>query len=233
MPEYMDELSRKDSVFLRNDVSAVELMPVLKKWGVVAVPRYVDGGLLLGIEEEFEALFALKSKEIHVQQLPVYRSIRIPRHCVKQDRFPLTASVFENSLLKTIAHSYFSDLKRFYYEIHLQHDYVGFNDFYNYLHFDVIHTLKFFLYLTDTTTQNGAFHCIPGTQRISALKRDAIGNPYIYKNRKLTLDLPLSKDQAIPIEGQAGTLLIFDSDIFHCAGEVLEGERKIMRTHSR
>jgi ectoine hydroxylase-related dioxygenase (phytanoyl-CoA dioxygenase family) len=96
---------------------------------------------------------------------------------------------------------------------------------------DKIRTLKFFIYLTDTTEENGAMGAVPGSQvancahRLECLKSDpdyrAVTNV-------------MSDAKTVPVEGPAGTLFIFDSDITHSAGHVRPGkERRILRGHTR
>jgi hypothetical protein len=104
----------------------------------------------------------------------------------------------------------------------------------NILHFDKLRALKFFLYLTDTTADNGAFSCIPGSH-VAAQERVRLhlaeGRPLRdLKNR----DLPDFTGKDVPVEGKAGSLIVFDSDVLHRAGDVKPGLiRRVIRTHCR
>ncbi len=117
--------------------------------------------------------------------------------------------------------------------IFIAKDVVGAKHVANDMHFDVIPTLKFLIYLTDTTESNGAFTCVPGTHEQTKSIRKNNNNKINFENREFTRDLKYKDSDIIPIVGKAGTLIIFTSETFHKAGNVSEGERKIMRGHSR
>ena len=62
----------------------------------------------------------------------------------------------------------------------------------------------------------------------------------IYRNKKNRIKIDHLKlyndvkDKMVPIFGQAGTLIIFDTDIFHMGGTVSSGHtRKVCRLHMR
>ena len=118
-------------------------------------------------------------------------------------------------------------------KIFLCKDVVGSSHVANELHFDVLRTFKFFLYLTDTNEENGAFRVIPGSHQITHYIRKRLGDQITYENRALTRELPMTPKDTMPVIGEAGTLIIFDSDVFHQAGTMREGVRKVMRAHSR
>jgi len=109
-----------------------------------------------------------------------------------------------------------------------------------FLHFDRIPTLKFFFYLTDCNKDNGAFHYVPGSYKLGQQLRTASNaetDVYGKIKNRLEIDFPdlgYTKKNAVPIEGDAGTLFIFHSDLFHYGGAIEEGrEREIMRLHVR
>ena len=104
----------------------------------------------------------------------------------------------------------------------------------NILHFDKLRALKFFLYLTDTTADNGAFSCIPRSH-LAAQKRVCrhLGQGRALKDLK-NRDLPSFSGKDVPVEGKAGSLIVFDSDVLHRAGDVKPGLiRRVIRTHCR
>ena len=97
------------------------------------------------------------------------------------------------------------------------------------------------LYLTDVDKDSAPFSVVPGSHKDgSRLRTRAIekaANEYEkIKNWPLE-DYPesgYSKDDIVPIEGKAGTLIIFDTDIFHLGGNVSNGkERMMIRSHVR
>jgi len=102
------------------------------------------------------------------------------------------------------------------------------------LHFDQIHTLKFLIYLLDTTVQEGAFRAAPGSHRPARLWRQQQLSDGV-KMRDLD-DRPHQDDdlRVHSLEGPAGTVIVFDTDTFHSAGRVAANrQRKVIRGHTR
>ncbi|HIE84168.1 MAG TPA: hypothetical protein EYQ00_10115 [Dehalococcoidia bacterium] len=101
-----------------------------------------------------------------------------------------------------------------------------------YLHFDKIPTLKFMLYLTDCEASSGAFSCIPGSHTLGRrLRLENSDN-----NRIAESNSPFSylHEMIEPINGPAGTFIVFHTDILHCGGRVEDGrERIVARSHFR
>ena len=109
-----------------------------------------------------------------------------------------------------------------------------------FLHFDRIPTLKFFLYLTPVDRNCGAFNYVPGSYKLGTQLRTASNaetDEYGKIKNRLEIDFPdlgYTKKNAVPVEGDAGTMFIFHSDLFHYGGTIEEGrEREIMRLHVR
>jgi hypothetical protein len=48
----------------------------------------------------------------------------------------------------------------------------------------------------------------------------------------MSRDLPAKESDIVSVDGPAGTLIIFDTDVFHRTGTVTEGERRVMRGQS-
>ena len=128
-------------------------------------------------------------------------------------------------------------------EIFVQHDYrndrgVSRNGI---LHFDRISTFKYMLYLTDVEKDCGALSVIPETHldgaylRASA-RKDAQNQYDKIKNWPLVdyPELGYTEDDVVPVCGKAGTLIIFDTDLFHRGGLVEdEKDRLMIRSHIR
>ena len=109
-----------------------------------------------------------------------------------------------------------------------------------FLHFDRLSTFKFFMYLTDCDKDSGAFSYVPDTYQLGKELRTKAwkktGKYGKIKNR-LEIDYPdlgYKQEDAVPVEGPAGTLFAFHSDVFHVGGGVKEGlERRVIRHHYR
>ena len=149
--------------------------------------------------------------------------------------------------------------KGFYDSIYSTYDYkfdgnIGRN---GYLHFDRNASLKYFFYLNDVTKENGAFFIQPGSNKLGKeLRKKAWGkriptpNDSIIKKllikffgksfkevkNRLEIDYPelYKPEKLIPVEGKAGTLIVFDSDIFHQGGKINKkgAERIVLRMHN-
>lgn len=149
--------------------------------------------------------------------------------------------------------------KGFFNNIYSTNDYkfdgnIGRN---GYLHFDRNASLKYFLYLNDVTKDNGAFFIQPGSHKLGKELREKAWGKWIptpndsiikkllikffgksfkeVKNR-LEIDYPelYKPEKLIPVEGKAGTLIVFDSDIFHQGGKINKkgAERIVLRMHN-
>ena len=96
-------------------------------------------------------------------------------------------------------------------------------------HTDETYFLKFFIYLTDVTTDHGPLNIAPGTHIESKKKRhDWIKNNNNYLNRN-KIDRT-HENSFIPLTANAGCLIIFDTDVVHKAGIIQNGKtRKVIR----
>ena len=167
----------------------------------------------------------------------------------------LQKNVFSKPWMKELFLTYNNKIsKGFFNSIYSTHDYkfdgsIGRN---GYLHFDRNLSLKYFLYLNDVTKENGAFFIQPNSHKLGKELREKAWGKFIptpndnflklfgkhfsvVKNR-LELDYPELYDYSklIPVEGKAGTLIVFDSDVFHQGGKInKEGEERIvLRMHN-
>jgi hypothetical protein len=149
-------------------------------------------------------------------------------------QFPATHRLFfETSLMRSVADAVLGPRNQLNHEIFFTHDQprpFTIND----LHFDRIPTLKYFLYLTDTTASNGAFDAVPGSHLFSKQIREGALTRGVRVHDIPNQDLPADLGHPLPIEGNAGTMIVFHTDVFHRGGHVQEGqERHVMRGHTR
>jgi len=172
----------------------------------------------------------------------------------------LQKNVFSKPWMKELFLTYNKKTsKGFFNSIYSTHDYkfdgsIGRN---GYLHFDRNVSLKYFLYLNDVTKENGAFFIQPNSHKLGKELREKAWGRFIptpndnllkkvllklfgkhfsvIKNR-IELDYPEIYDskKLIPVEGKAGTLIVFDSDVFHQGGKINKkgAERIILRMHN-
>jgi len=126
-----------------------------------------------------------------------------------------------------------------------------------FLHFDRNRSLKFFLYLNDVTEENAAFYIQVKSNLIGSKLRKAawrnmcpypadgfflksvkkiFGMKYSDVKNRIELDYPdfFDSTKLKPVEAKGGTLIVFDSDLFHKGGQIRKQgmERLVIRMHS-
>ena len=100
-------------------------------------------------------------------------------------------------------------------------------------HFDRIPALKFMLYLNDLNFVNGAFQLSKGShhwvnQKLSKSRPKHGSNGYLELTRKIP---NYFLNNLKPINGKAGTIIIFYTDVIHNQGLVKDGCCQILRSH--
>lgn len=206
----------------------------LQELGVVLLPKFLNEESRLALLEEFEWILNAEENKF-LKKLPMEggRGASINRALIDAQFIPRTAACFEDRFMDQVSSAYYGaqqyDLND---TIYVANDMIGTKHIAQDLHFDVVPTLKFFIYLTDTTAENGAFSCIPGSHKITLDIRKKYGRKISYRNRQLTRDIPLTAEDAKPVEAPGGSLIIFTTETFHKAGKVSQGDRKIMRGHT-
>ena len=83
------------------------------------------------------------------------------------------------------------------------------------------------------TANKGDFEYVPGTHKwVENLRRSDRASENTFENRELSQQLPYQEEDIRAIEVPAGTLFIFDTDMFHRTGTTSVGERRIMKGHT-
>lgn len=110
------------------------------------------------------------------------------------------------------------------------------------LHFDPYHALKFIVYLTDVTKENGAFRYVPGSLEEGRQMRTGNELSETLSSLKHTFEennpdkIQEYEERSLYCEGEAGTLILFDTDLIHGGGiiedETLD-ERVCLMVHNR
>lgn len=177
--------------------------------------------------------------------------------------FQLTRKVIGSQLFRKITQSYFGPHSGFMEVIAFTKDcYPDSDAVYGHMHFDRRHQLKFILYLNDVDESNGPFGCIPGSHQLGqTMFRDAwrkvlgltgmddievdriaatvpedqaeyLTLPCV-SNHSGTLESPTMGRENLLVVGNAGTLVVFDSHIFHHGGLVKPpSERWTLKGHT-
>lgn len=214
--------------------NSTESLEILNRWGLVHIPNYLNPVQVNSLVQEFETCFHYQAEWLKQLDYSVGQGASITREKIDPSVFPITAELFGSPFMAEITNQYLGKPNFLNHEIYVVKDVVGSQHVAQDLHYDKIPTLKFFIYLNDTTEENGAFQCVPGSQTWTREQQQENRSKNVRPERDETRVIPddLAK-QAIPIEGKVGTLIIFHTDTLHGAGIVKSGERWVMRGHSR
>ena len=221
-------------ISLQKNSTNDEILAYLQEYGVLIVENFINYKQTSQLLKDFENIYNSGEKWAENTDYSSGRCCRVNRSLINSQRFTNTTEVFGSDWMKNICNLYLGEKSLLNHEIFLVHDVPNSVHVAQDLHHDKIPTLKFFIYLTDTTTENGSFYCVPGSHQITSEKEKKNRRNFITPDIAKTREIPDEYiSQQIPIEGTAGTLIIFDTDVFHRAGKVSKGERFVMRGHSR
>ena len=197
------------------------------------MPSFLGSNQLEAVRGEAERLLGDEKVGVIERDYHVGRSISVYREQWVPERYPATAALMETPLMREVANGYMGRSCSFNHHFFVTRETTA-NEPITDLHYDRLPTLKFFIYLLDTDRANGAFECVPGSQCIVQEIRD-----YHLRRGVRVVDLPnfaapewLGKP--VPMEGPAGTMIVFTTDVFHQGGVVSPGrERWVVRAHTR
>ncbi len=219
-----------------NNPAPSTILARLKKYGIAIVPSYVDAKTLTQLRKEFDDFFTSPHEAIflkHKHATNVNGKVaRVKRKQLDME-FPATKELFGSEFMDQIVKSYYAPYDyTLNDDIFITHEKPCETPILPW-HYDRQQSLKFFVYLKDTTKKDGAFEYCPGSHREGRYR----ASYHLLKGVKVK-DLPndIPDDELInpvTIEGKAGDMIIFDPDGFHRGGVVAEGgERMVMRGHS-
>jgi hypothetical protein len=214
-----------------NDKVVQHIAGQLREYGIVRVERYTKVSAVAR-----DARTALEN----APPLPPYefgKACRIYNDHIKKHKH--IREFFNTPWMRKVASAYLGRVKSFNSEIFITHDYQTDKGLApnGHLHFDRARALKFFLYLNDVGPKNGPLMFVPKTHKLGAeLRKKAVASAKHYMDIKNHIeDYPdVKHDKPVSVTGKAGTLVVFDSDIFHMGGITSPGkERWVIRAHSR
>lgn len=221
---------------VRNFVSPAHpgALTALREDGVFRVPDHLSPGEVAVLREEFEFIFSRNQAGVRPIDYSLGRGAVCQPEKLEQAQYPALLAVFLADVFRKLASAYLASPFELNRDVFAVEDVVGSRHHANDLHYDVLRTLKFYVYLNDVDMKNGAFTCVPGSHHETARLRTVHGSAITLDNREVTRRLPLEKFAAPePVVGTAGTLIVFDTDVWHQAGTVRTGHRLVMRGHTR
>ncbi len=221
-------------LFSVKNINIDNCLDALNQWGLVHIPNYLSSAQISHLVQEFQKCFNCQYSWLTPFNYSLGQGVSINRKRIDRRILPITSELFGSSFMAKIANGYLGKPNFLNHYIYVVKDVVGSQHVAQDLHYDVTPTLKFFLYLNDTTVNNGAFQCVPGSQSWTRQAQHQNRLMNIRPAQSETRQIPEEiASQAISIEGKAGTMIVFHTDIFHRAGICHTGERWVMRGHSR
>lgn len=221
-----------ESITLSAGVDITDVQELLEDQGIVVLPQYLDVEMVQRLNNEFDRLFEEEPGWIQNLDYAAGRACSLDKEGLDNSSFEETRKLFNRPMMHRLAEDYFDGSYDLNSEIYVTHDLPREHNI-NELHFDRLETLKFFFYLKDTTVENGAFACVPSSHTIAQRIREQ----HLRKGGKV-IELPNKQapetlGDPVPVEGPAGTLIIFTTDVYHRGGQVSKNERRVMRGHTR
>lgn len=216
------------------DVTPAACSTLLAEHGVVCLPKYLTAEDIAALSREFQTCLQQPTDWSKLLDYSLGGGACIDRERIDPAILPATARIFGDRFMAEIADRYLGQPNLLNHEIYVVKDVPGSQHVAQDLHYDRIPTLKFFFYLKDTTVENGAFHCVPSSHLWVREQQRENRQQNRLPPRDQTREIPPELTaKAIPIEGRAGTLIIFHTDTLHRAGIVRSGERWVVRGHTR
>ncbi len=206
---------------------------LVKSVGLVKVTGLLRPGELEELNREFEELLATPREGVRDLGVEGGEARDVMPADLVGEPFPAMVRFFSQPWMQRVSELYWGDERVLNDHIFVTREIPGTRHLAQELHFDVQETLKFFLYLNDVTVDNGAFSCVPGSIDHTRRVRAENGGQLSYENREYSRQHPYKEAEVVPVEAPAGTLIVFTTEVWHRAGRVSQGERRVMRGHTR
>lgn len=221
---------------LSKDSSTVTMLETLKSEGVFKIDSFYPAAI---VEELYKETMTLIDKKAGDYEFG--KNLR-GGDISKFKDYPVIYAAFSAKWMKDLNGAYVGNNNNYCKEIYATYDYLntkglGRN---GYLHFDRFWAFKFFIYLTDIDKTNGAFSCVPGSHIKGKELREGAWNAthnYAAVKNRILYDYDNMKEYETmiePVEAKAGTVIVFDTDVFHMGGKVEDGKKRlVIRSHNR
>jgi hypothetical protein len=206
-------------------------IPVLESDGVFIVENFTQGDELNNLKDEVMTRCS-NSKNYEFGKL--YRGNSLTSYGKNTSIF----QVFNQKWMKDLNDAYYPG-EGYGKAVIATHDYIPTQNWarQGWLHFDRVRSFKFFLYLSDIDISCGALHLSPKSREQGTKLSKFMTEKGLYESKRRLEESSLEYVESFPpepIEGPAGTLIVFDTDTFHKGGVVEEGkERLIVRLHNK
>lgn len=207
---------------------AVELS--LRNFGLCVVDDWVSDTELDRLNIELQRSVANPKTDANADFNP--GKIAVRKRSEIGEALPETHRQFSNPIFEEVARNYVGRHIAFNDDIFIT-DHSADDRVILPLHYDRLWCLKFYLYLKDTSQNDGAFEAIPGSHHAAGRRRRYLLSRGVPAFKLPNREDPVGLKGAYPLEGKAGTLIVFDSDVLHKGGVVGAGGRRlVMRGHT-
>jgi hypothetical protein len=225
----------RENIYREGFTSVDDIVTTVRRWGAIVFPALIQGNTLELLNMEFDRIIALRHRlGVQVDETGNMVNVRLSRSQLGPDLFPTTAEMFGGSWMREITARYFAgqrfELNRDIFVTHLGATQEAIDKPPFALHFDQIQEFKFFIYLSDTDARNGATRIAPGSNQVLARRRkDDLAHMSVTSIPNI---VPEPDCPSLSLDGPAGTLFIFDTNMAHGASHVEAGEtRRTIRGH--
>lgn len=216
---------------LQSDSTPTTIVEFVRDHGIAVIPKYItDADILSKLKTEALAATTSTSSNYNFGNAVRFGPL-LPKI------YPTINGLIKQPDLQEIIKL----VNRTHQETFVTHEFKsGVMERNGYLHFDRTYTFKLFFYLTDVDIDCGPFRAVMDSHHLGKKLRTATKKQttdYGKLRNRPAIDYPelgYTEDDGEPVLGEAGTLIIFDTDTLHKGGLVQPGrERMILRTHSR
>jgi len=210
------------------DINIQETLKALNTDGIVIFENFFNSVELQELNQEYEKILSDKSVQFPENK----NAANINESYLSKNKLHALYSAFFSTQFITLSSEVWGKEFEHCHDIYVMKDIEGSYNIAQDLHFDIIKQLKFFIYLNDIDENNGAFEYVAGSHKWTEKLRENSPNEINFKNREISRNLPKEYGSSKPLIAKAGTVFIFDTNMFHRAGEFKSGVRKIIRGHT-
>ena len=223
--EYRDKknyISKK----IINNFNIKNIIQNIKNEGFYLFDDFLEKNYVDQLNQEFEKVIKNKENSLNDKNANTIQVRYFDKLNLFDENLTNTLSVFNNDQFRKIIHKLYRT--RFFYnnQIFFQQTNLTNKPAAGEVHFDILHQYKIWIFLNDVDESNGPIEIFPKSHienKITRLKnyKDAKR----FDNRANRIDKLIGKK----IKANSGSILIFDSDLFHRATSVKRGSRKMIK----
>lgn len=216
---------------LKHKIDKNKVIAELNNNGFFFVPSLFNNDTMKVINDEFDKLISDKSYENSAENFKNVTQLRLSQIELLDKKLLYFYSFFSNKSLKKIISSYFRTNHKYNHQIFFQKTNLTNKPPANEIHFDKLHQIKIWIFVNSVDENNGPIELFLGSHKENKEKRLNFYEKQDF-NSELNNINQYKHSKGTKMTGPMGSVLIFDSDLFHRASPVNEGKRLIARSHS-